>query len=169
MKQFKDIDPLTVAKHPNLIATLPDKTDVRNTFYFLLIGDYIIISNARHVTYKSTGESKWLHYQIEFPKHGLKWFLNTLENKFFKTEAEGGLPKGTFNYIGTVDGERLKLRRAFNADSNGGGGYAFITLDRKEPNSVWSKSYTFSDSLLFENGMIDTMKDIATEIDEGKL
>jgi len=148
MKEFKEIDPLTVDKHPNLIAKLPDKTDVRNTFYFLLIDD---------------------HYQIEFPKRGLKWFLDTLENKFFKTEAEGGLPKGTFHYIGTVDGERLKLRRAFNADGNGGGGYAFITIDRKEPNSVWSKSYTFSDSLLFENGMIDIMKDIADKIEKGVL
>jgi len=169
MKEFKEIDPLTVDKHPNLIAKLPDKTDVRNTFYFLLIDDYIIIADTKYFTYKSTGESKWLHYQIEFPKRGLKWFLDTLENKFFKTEAEGGLPKGTFHYIGTVDGERLKLRRAFNADGNGGGGYAFITIDRKEPNSVWSKSYTFSDSLLFENGMIDIMKDIADKIEKGVL
>lgn len=169
MKQFKDIDPLTIAKHPNLLAIFPDKTDVGNTFYFLLIDDYIIIADAKYFTYKSTGESKWLHYQIELPKHGLKWFLDALENKFFKTEAEGGLPKGTFHYEGTVDGERLKIRRAFNADGNGGGGYAFITLDRKEPDSFWSKSYTFSDKLLFENGMIEIMKDIAKKIDKGKL
>lgn len=169
MKQFKEIDPLTVAAHPNLVATLPDATDAGNTFYFLLIDDYIVLADAQYFTDKLDGESEWLHYQIEFPKRGLRWFLDTLEGKFFKTAAEGGLPKGKFNDEGIVDGERLKLRRAFNADGEGGGGYAFITLDRKEPESVWSKSYTFTDSLLFEHGMIDTMKEIAKKIDLGQL
>ncbi|HCM1039008.1 TPA: hypothetical protein N2810_004505 [Vibrio parahaemolyticus] len=169
MKQFKEIDPLTVAAHPNLVATLPDATDAGNTLYFLLIDDYIVLADAQYFTDKLDGESEWLHYQIEFPKHGLRWFLDTLEGKFFKTAAEGGLPKGKFNDEGIVDGERLKLRRAFNADGEGGGGYAFITLDRKEPESVWSKSYTFTDSLLFEHGMIDTMKEIAKKIDLGQL
>lgn len=36
MKQFKEIDPLTVAAHPNLVATLPDATDAGNTFYFFI-------------------------------------------------------------------------------------------------------------------------------------
>ncbi len=169
MRQFKDIDPLTVAKHPNLIATVPDDEETTKNFYFLLIDDYIILATAKYFTNKITGRSKWLHYQIEFPKHGLRWFLDTLEGKFFKTAAEGGLRKGKFNDEGIVDGERLKLRRAFNADCEGGGGYAFITLDRKEPKSVWSKSYTFTDALLFEHGMIDTMKDIANKIDSGQL
>ncbi|MGY0615886.1 hypothetical protein [Vibrio sp. FJH11] len=168
MKQFKDIDPLTVSQHPNLIATLPDDEEEAKNFYFLLIDDYIIIATAKYFTNKRTKKSKWLHYQIEFPKHGLRWFLDTLEGKFFKTAAEGGLAKGTFNSEGLVDGERLKLGRAFNADGNGGG-YAFITLDRKEPDSVWSKSYTFTDALLFQHGMIDVMKDIANKIDLGQL
>ncbi|MCR9770287.1 hypothetical protein ACP6H9_26540 [Vibrio harveyi] len=168
MKQFKEINPLTVAQDPNLIATVPDDEETTKNFYFLLVDDYIILATAKYFTDKLDGESEWLHYQIEFPKYGLRWFLDTLEGKFFKTEAEGGLPKGTFNDEGLVDGERLKLRRAFNADGNGGG-YAFITLDRKEPESVWSKSYTFTDSLLFEHGMIDTMKLIAKKIDLGQL
>ncbi|MCG3734746.1 hypothetical protein EXA17_18955, partial [Vibrio cincinnatiensis] len=89
MKQFKDIDPLTVAHHPSLITSLPDNKNPAKTFYFLLIDDYIIIATAKFFTNKRTGESKWLHYQIEFPKHGLRWFLDTLEEKFFKTAADG--------------------------------------------------------------------------------
>lgn len=50
MKQFKDIDPLTVATHPNLVATLPDATDIGNTFYFLLIDDHIILADAQYFT-----------------------------------------------------------------------------------------------------------------------
>ncbi|ELA9866680.1 hypothetical protein [Vibrio vulnificus] len=169
MKQFKEINPLTVAQDPNLIATVPDDEETTKNFYFLLVDDYIILATAKYFTDKLDGESEWLHYQIEFPKYGLRWFLDTLEGKFFKTEAEGGLPKGTFNDEGLVDGERLKLRRAFNADGNGGGGYAFITLDRFPDRRKVCKSYTFTDSLLFEHGMIDTMKEIAKKIDLGQL
>ncbi|MBD1558041.1 hypothetical protein HC752_13960 [Vibrio sp. S9_S30] len=169
MTLFPEIDPLTVAQHPNLVATLSDETDIGNTFYFLIQDGYLIIADTKYFTNKRTGKSKWLHYQIEFPKQGMRWFLDTMEGKFFKTEAEGGLPKGIFNDIGTVDGERLKLRRAFNADGNNGGGYAFVTLDRKEKNSTWSKSYTFTDALLFDHGLIDVMKDIAHKVDMGQL
>ena len=165
MKQFKEIDPLTVALDPDLVATLIDKTDLGNTFYFLIKEGYLIIADAQI----DPDDGEWLHYQIEFPKQGLSWFLDTLEGKFYKTEAEGGLPKGTFNTEGTVQGERLKLRRAFNADGQGGGGYAFVTLDRKEKESVWSKSYTFTDSLLFEHGLMNVLKDLATRIKNGQI
>ncbi len=167
MKPFEPIDPLTVADHPNLVASIADDRDENRTYYFLLVDDYLILSNTTYFTNKVTGVSKWLHYQIEFPKQGMQWFLDALENQFFKTEAEGGLPRGVFNCEGEVGGERLKLRRAF--DVGGECGYAFITLDRKNENSVMSRSYTFTDTFLFENGMIDLMKDIAAKLQRGKL
>ncbi|HDY7997763.1 TPA: hypothetical protein ACGUON_004490 [Vibrio vulnificus] len=169
MKQFKEIDPLTIAQHPSLVAIVPDNRNPTKNYYFLLIDNYIILATAKYFTDKLTRESEWLHYQIEFPKRGLRWFLDTLEGKFFKTATEGGLPKGKFNDEGIVDGERLKLRRAFNADGEGGGGYAFITLDRIDDYIGLAKSYTFTDELLFRHGMIDTMRDIAKKIDLGQL
>ncbi len=36
MKKFIDIDPLTVASHPNLIATLPDDRKPTKTYYFFV-------------------------------------------------------------------------------------------------------------------------------------
>ncbi len=166
MKPFEPIDPLTVADHPNLVASIADDRDENRTYYFLLVDDYLILSNTTYFTNKVTGVSKWLHYQIEFPKQGLQWFLDALENQFFKTEAEGGLPRGLFHYEGKVGGERLKLGRAFNI--GGQSGYAFITLDRKE---TWgqAKAYSFTDTFLFENGMIDLMKEIAAKIQQGEL
>ena len=47
----------------------------------------------------------WLHYQIEFPKQGLVWLLDCMMDKFFKTEAEGGLPKGVFHDIAEIEGD----------------------------------------------------------------
>lgn len=106
MKQFKEIDPLTVAAHPNLVATLPDATDAGNTFYFLLIDDYIVIADAQYFTNKRTGKSKWLHYQSEFPKNGLRWFLDTLEGKFLKLQRKADYPKAnsTMKVLSMVSG-----------------------------------------------------------------
>ena len=59
------------------------------------------------------------------------------------------------------------LGRAFNADSNGGGGYSFVTLDRKEDGLA--KDYTFTDALLFEHGMIKMFQEVADKIAAGEL
>ncbi len=163
MKTFAEIDPKTVATHPNLIAKLPDDRKPYKTWYLLMVDDYLIIANASWYEHGN----EWLHYQIEFPKRGLLWYLDTLKEKFFKTAAEGGLPKGVFNTDAVVDGERLKIGRAFNADGNGGGGYSFVTLDRKNGNLA--KKYIFSDALLFEHGLMDLFEQIAAKIRSGAL
>ena len=90
MRHFNDIDPLTVAQDPRVVASIQDDIEPTVTYYFLIDGDHMIVSNTNWKERKQ----KWLHYQIEFPKRGLLWYLDTLEHKFFKTEAEGGLPKG---------------------------------------------------------------------------
>lgn len=166
MKQFPDIDPLTIKQHPNLVASLADDRKPNKTWYFLIIDDYMLIANATYFTDKLTKESEWLHYQIEFPKQGLIWYLDTIRNKFFKTEAEGGLAKGKMEVGGTVAGERLAIARAMNADGNRGGGYSFVTVDRKDG---LPKSYTFTDALLFEHGLIDLLDGIAAKIKAGAL
>jgi len=163
MRQFDEIDPFTIEQHPDLIAKLPDDRNSNKTWYLLVIDDYIVIANA---TYKER-KQKWLHYQIEFPKEGLQWFLDTMQNKFFKTEAEGGLPKGKFHDKTTVKGERIKLGRAFNADGNRGGGFYFATLDRRDIGLA--KEYTFTDQLLFKHGMLQMFQDVAAKIASGLL
>ncbi|WP_445767441.1 hypothetical protein [Rheinheimera sp.] len=122
MRQFPEIDPLTIKQHPNLVASLVDNDDPKTTWYFLIIDNYMLIADAMYFTYKDTGKSKWLHYQIEFPKHGLLWYLDSLRTKFFKTEAEGGLAKGKFHDEALIEGERLKLRRCFGLGADGRGG-----------------------------------------------
>ena len=168
MKQFNEIDPLTVAQDPRVIATIQDDQNDQKTWYFLVDQDHLIVSNATYFTNKRTGESKWLHYQIEFPKRGLIWYLDTLQHKFLKTEAEGGLPKGQFHDKTEIEGERIKLGRAFNADGNGGAGYSFVTLDRKE-DTYFAKGYTFTDEFLFKGGLIQVLQDIAYKIQAGQL
>ncbi len=168
MRQFTEINPLTIAQDPRVVASIQDDRNEHKTYYFLIDHDYMLISNATYFTNKRTGESKWLHYQIEFPKQGLVWFLDSMQHRFFKTEAEGGLPKGVFHDKTVMNGERIKLGRAFNADGNRGGGYAFVTLDRKESYGA-AKEYLFTDQFLFNGGLIEILQDIANKIQRGEL
>jgi hypothetical protein len=167
MRRFNEIDPLTVSQDPRVVASIQDDRNANITYYFLIDNDHLIIATADYFTNKRTGESKWLHYQIEFPKRGLLWFLDTLQHRFFKTEAEGGLPKGKFHDKTEIEDERIKLGRAFNADGNRGGGYSFVTLDRKEDDLA--KEHTFTDELLFKGGLIKILQDIAGQIQAGQL
>ena len=163
MKTFEPIDPQMLDQNPHLVASLPDDTDSSITWHFLIIDNYLIIAQA----YFNPLKQKWLHDQIELPKRGLQWFLDTLRDRFFKTEAEGGLPKGQFSTSTLIDGEQLALQRAFNADLNGGGGYALVTVNRKK--NGLPKEYTFTDAFLFDHGLMDVMDDIASRIRAGTL
>ncbi len=164
MKQFPEIDPLTVDLDPTLVETLVDDRDSHKTWLVLVNSTHVIIANKTWYERRN----KWLKNQIEFPKRGLQWYLDTLRDKFFKTEAKSGLPKGTFNHTGEVGGERLALIRAFNADHKGGGGYMFVTPDRKGRLGL-SRRYTFTDKLLFDHGLIQVFQRVADRIARGEL
>ncbi len=168
MRQFAEINPQTIAQDSRVVASIQDDRKPHKIYYFLIDQDYMLIASANYFTDRETNESEWLHYQIEFPKQGLVWFLDSMQHRFFKTEAEGGLPKGVFHDKTVINGEGIKLSRDFNADGNRGGGYSFITLDRKESYGS-AKEYSFTDQFLFNGGLIEILQDIADKIQRGEL
>ena len=50
MREFPEIDPLTIEQHPNLVGRLPDDRKPHKTWYLLIIDDYLIIANATYFT-----------------------------------------------------------------------------------------------------------------------
>ncbi|WP_188407621.1 hypothetical protein, partial [Agarivorans gilvus] len=109
---------------------------------------------------------KWLGgTDIEIPKSGLSWFINAIEQKFMKTEAEGGLKREVFTYSTVIDGEKLVVKRQFGVP-----GYGLMNFNRKE--YVFNESpqlAEFTDQMLFENGLLDELKLVAKKIDNGEL
>src|SRR5690554_7647487 len=77
MKQFKPIDPLSIKSNPNLIGSLPGDTDPSDTYCLLVIDTHAIIFDYGLYTDPNTNESEWLTYQLEFPKAGLRWIVDT--------------------------------------------------------------------------------------------
>jgi len=169
MKTFNTVDPLTIKQHPDVVGSIVHNTDPNQTFYILLQDEYILIAVCDYLTNKRTKVSKWLTYQLEMPKAGLPWIINTIENKFFKLSHEGGLPKDVYHYSEYVDGEKLMIDRPMflGTRENPEPGYEIHTNSRKEDD--FPKSLCFTDSFLFDHGLFDLFKDVAQKIESGEL
>ena len=167
MRQFDSIDPEFMSNDPRIVSTTEDPDDQGRKYYLLVDGDYLLLATNKYRTDAQTGKSIWIGYQLEFPKQGLPWLVDTIENKFFKLAKEGGLPAGVFHFTEAIEGERLRVDRYFGLGENRETGYAFATIDRRDPNI--SKEYSFTDTALFELGLFAWFKDNAERIRRGEL
>jgi hypothetical protein len=113
---------------------------------------------------------EWLAgIDIEFPKQGLPWFIKAIEEKFMKTEAEGGLKKEAFTYSEIVEGGKLIARRSFGYE-----GYTLANDDRYSYVDLSlgyqsQQEFCFTDTMLFDNGLLAQLKVIADKITSGTL
>lgn len=169
MKKFAEIDSINIKKNPFVVGSAVNPNKPEYTIYLLIKDDYLFIVDCGYFTNKRTKVSKWLTYQLEMPKAGLPWIVNTIENKFFKLSHEGGLPKDVYHYAEVVDGEKLMIGRPMflGTRENPEAGYRISTNSRKEYDTP--KSLNFTDSFLFEHGLFDLFKDVAQKIESGEL
>src|SRR5690554_8114117 len=111
MKQFEPIDPLAIESDTRIFGKLVDhEATYRDEIYYLAVDDtHAIIANHSFSVHRQSKESRWLTYQLEFPKAGLRWIVATISNTFFKTPDEAGLPSGVYHDEEVVDGEELGI------------------------------------------------------------
>ena len=171
MQKFDEIDPQKISNNPNVVGRLVDSGNSHRTYYLLVDGTYAIIASIKLHTYPSTGDTEWLVHQLEIPKAGIPWIIETLENKFLKLSYEGGLPADVRHYEETIEGEELGISRAMGLGTSEKkeSGYTLITHSRKGVGSSLGKEMSFTDSFLFEHGFFDLLKSIAHKIESGKL
>jgi len=58
MRHFNDIDPLTVAQDPRVVASIQDDKEPTVTYYFLIDGDHMIVSNTNWKESKNGSTTK---------------------------------------------------------------------------------------------------------------
>jgi len=170
MKQFAPIDPLTIESDPRVVGSIENNTNIPGRMCLLIDGSHAIIFDYGYYTHPQTKESRWLTYQLEFPKAGLRWIVDALTIKFVKPPEEGGLPGGVFHYEEVVDGEELAINRAMGLGTNDNrqSGYIFKTLSRfDEYESV--KNLSFTDAFLFDHGFLKLIEDTAERVERGEL
>jgi hypothetical protein len=167
MKQFKNINPSELDNDSRCIFRFVEYVEsiARERFFYLLLDGDLLIWARKGIRQIDNQISISGYTEIEFPKTGLSWFIDTIENKFLKTESEGGLKREKFSYEEEVEGERLCISRMF-----GTSGYAFRNYSRKDYVTTLYDSpqqASFSDELLFEKGLFAQLKTIAEKLTRG--
>ena len=171
MKQFEPIDPLIIKNDSRVVGYVVDDNKPNRTIYVLIDDSYALLAVCNYFTSLRTQESRWLTYQLEFPKAGLRWIVDTINNKFFKTPNEGGLPSGVYHYEEVINGEELGIRRSMGLGTNENrqSGYTFTTLSRREEIGTSAKELSFTDTFLFDRGFLKLIEDTAKRIESGEL
>lgn len=102
-------------------------------------------------------------YQTEFPIEAVSWIVDSIENKLWKSEQEGGLPSGTYHTKTDIRGETLKIRRSMNVGGPGQKGFSLQNMSRphKKDSSMDYQETHVTDLLLREGGLLDILKGIA--------
>lgn len=101
-------------------------------------------------------------FQTEFPLAAAPWIVDTIENKLWRSAAEGGLPSGTYHYDEIVGGEDLRVRRSMNVGAQGQKGFSLLNFSR--PHLKFSfenyQELQVTDMLLREGGLLDVLRRI---------
>jgi len=155
-----------------LVARINDKLNYPKRFYsFYKQDNYISIVCHWIITPKDKAPFLTTD-QFDAPLEILPWFIDKLDF-FMKPSTQGGLPS---NKIATdkeqVDGEYLILGRAMDAgNARREGGYIINNISRLEHDLKGAiyQNITFSDSFLFDGGLLDLWKDLAQKYQNGTL
>ncbi|MDO6683895.1 MULTISPECIES: hypothetical protein [unclassified Agarivorans] len=171
MRTFENTDPYKLDEDKRVIFRYSQPTfNNKNTdYYYLLLDDeYFIWATKGYFPPLNGKPEKWVGGSfIEFPKSGLSWFINAIEQKFMKTEAEGGLKKEELTYSEVINDEKLVASRWFGTP-----GYGLANASRDRYGSSTFKKqqeFCFTDEMLFDKGLLDNLKIIAKKIDSGEL
>ena len=134
-------------------------------------GSLSILNHATRV--KKDGSPFYRCSQSDFPMEFLPWFAKAL-TEFQKPPIEGGLPSGAMTSTDEdVGGEMLCIQRAMGA-GNGHGGYTIRNRSRcKRGNDIDTEfephTVSWGDNFLFEGGLLDLIKDLRKQFEQGKL
>lgn len=138
--------------------------------------DYLLFSNQRIFIVSSDNELVFIKkapspypnyedepgllvYQTEFPRAAAAWIVDTIENRLWRSAAEGGEPSGKNSVRELVAGETLTLRRVMAVGDDRDKGFILINSSRHSVN--FDEDYQdiqFSDRLLKEGGLLNVLR-----------
>ena len=106
--------------------------------------------------------------QLELPIAAFLWLIDVIENKFWKSPAEGGLDD-VYHMMGTFNDEKIRIGRSANAGAEGVTGFSITNYGRS---SYIAKTTTqdivIPDALLEEGGLFERLKTVASRIKAGE-
>jgi hypothetical protein len=170
MKKFANTNPNQLDDDPRIILrySQPHFNQINTNYNYLLLDEnYLLWTRKGYFPAINGKPEKWVGgTKIEFPKEGLLWFIETIEEKFLKTAAQGGLEKGAFTYSEEINGEKLAIKRQFGVP-----GYGLMNFSREGHGFAADDTQLaeFTDVMLFDNGLFKQFVEIAKKIENGEI
>lgn len=156
-------DPTSLPSDIRALATIEDTLNYPGRYYsFFMQGAYLSICRHRFVELED-GTKKLIISQFDAPLAVLPWFVDKFDF-FLKMPHEGGLPHGKImTDKEQVATESLAICRLMNAGNRrGDGGYQIINFSRQDRDVPGLyQQISFSDSLLFEGGLLALWKSLS--------
>ncbi|MCS6123678.1 hypothetical protein [Shewanella baltica] len=144
-----------------LIAKLDYLLFKNQTLYIVAsASDFYFIKKKPAMFPEDADEPGFDVFQTGFPRAAAAWMVDNIENKLWKSAAEGGLPSGTYFIDEDVGGENLKIRRTMHVGADQDKGFVLLNFSR--PHLKFTEQnfqeIDISDRLLLEGGLLDVLK-----------
>ncbi|WP_199611402.1 hypothetical protein [Flocculibacter collagenilyticus] len=134
--------------------------------------DYFIIKGEPEVILTILSEAKWgkpdfenfYATQIELRPKAVKWLVDVIEQKFWKSASLGGLPSGVYSYKETIDGEKIGVFREMNVGAKGRKGFRITNYDRHDRahTTTHYQDFWLPDDILLERDMLMKIKEVVS-------
>ena len=106
--------------------------------------------------------------QEEFPLDSLRWIIDTMENRFFKKPAEGGLPESVRRLDTYVNNELIGINASANCCAEFQPGYEIWNASRNSYiTEIRGQTWPVPTYQFTKNGLLDKLKKIADDYEKG--
>lgn len=173
MKQFTLYNPQQPLENHKLLKKY-ERPQSDYDIYFITQDNHLLVYKRKMHEFPLTspyrpGETELIENQFEMPMAGVRWFINAIEQKFFKSPEDGGLPANKISYEEIVDGEDLHIIRSVTAGCSHPGYVVTNGSRHSHISSISLQTLALSDPWLFKRGLMDFLKEVATKYESGEL
>lgn len=146
----------------SLVAELDYLLFAKQRLFVVLSDDDLVFIKKKPSPYKHKEDEPGMRlFQTGFPRAAAAWIVDTIENRLWRSAAEGGEPSGKNSVTELVAGEKLTLRRTMAVGDAREKGFILINASRKSVN--FDEDYQeieFSDRLLKDGGLLDILRNL---------
>ena len=170
IEKFNLIEPDNLAPGMRFLKQFDNPCFKGQEIFFYKSRNHIFIYRQELFTWKSRGVTELIANQIEIPALAIQWIVDTIEIKFFKPPAQGGLPVDKFHHCEVIEDEELCINRSVSSGGEGIGGYRLVNLSRRSYISETDiQEFAMPDPFLFNYGLMDFLKDLGAKISRGEV
>jgi hypothetical protein len=145
----------------------------QKVWHFFVSQGYLVISDKEWLEGRNGKPGWYAHSQYEYPLAGARWFVDTVERFFLPPDHPNAVPRGEITIEEPVNGsETLGVTRGAWFGGQYIPGYSLDNLNRYEHSTLLTRSrcqmFKMGDPWLFEDGLFDLFKEIASRHERGE-